>query len=251
MRIRYKDIDFSIKIDLYKKNIHKEHGPSLVRNKNIRQNQTLMYDEEINENLIIYEPETNEESEYLKESLNESDTVTMLRGGWKAIEGVLYTRRSNANNSNQPGFMNLGNGIEGVTFADYKNQGVSLHFNLGPEYKKGTKIYMDIHWVPLSSSRSKVLFGINWTANDANVGKKPFIDDLNVMKISASGSGLKGELRRITVSDDAFVPNADANGLLSMELHRLGKDGQDTFYGNIGVVNVTIYYQIPHEEIAK
>lgn len=166
-----------------------------------------------------------------------------VNSGWVHLPLPLYTKRTNLNNNTNPGWLDLGNGIDVVTLADDKFHALSTQITLGENYKAGDPLYFKLNWIPLSASTGNVVIVIDWI--DGKGGNSDNMKGNTVRKTTiANGGGVDGECLTVTLDGvNEFGDSLEPGSTIGLSLGRLGTDSRDTFYGSIAFLSAAFYHK--------
>lgn len=239
MKFKYNELEVSYKISLDGMEKLKAHASSFIRGINLRNDKSLIYNT-IDENLIEYIAENDEELAFLnKNTLDINSTVVE---NWEICRGNIFTLTTSTTNATMPGWATVGNNINGLIFADSKNQNISTSFDLGSKYKVGTPIYLDLAYIPMSTSNGKILFKVEYNKGIPNNGTNELIVNNDIITYEALNNNVVGDYKRISIEIDST--NLTANGMIIANIGRSGTNTADTYKGTFALIAVSLRYKI-------
>lgn len=160
---------------------------------------------------------------------------------WEICRGNIFSLTTSLTNASSPGWATIGNNINGLIFADGRNQNVSTSFDLGIKYKPGTPLFLDLCYVPMSTSTGKIVFKVEYNKGIPNTNNDELIANNTIITREALNNNVIGSYKRITIELDPI--GLDVNGMLIANIGRLGTNGSDTYLGTIGLLAASLRYK--------
>ncbi len=161
---------------------------------------------------------------------------------WEICRGNIFSLITSLTNASSPGWATIGNNINGLIFADGKNQNVSTSFDLGNKYKSGTPIFLDLCYVPMSTSNGKIVFKVEYNKGIPNTNSNELIANNTIITYEALNNNIVGNYKRISIELDPV--GLDINGILIANIGRLGTNSSDTYVGTFALLTASLRYKI-------
>ena len=239
MKFKYNELEVSYKISLDGMEKIRTHASSFIRGINLRNDNSLIYNT-IDANLIEFIAENDEELVFLNK--NTLDTNSSVVENWEICRGNIFTLTTSTTNASMPGWANIGNNISGLIFADNRNQNISTSFDLGGKYKEGTPIYLDLAYIPMSTSNGKILFKVEYNKGLPNNSNNELIINNDTITYEALNNNVIGEYKRISIELDNS--SLASNGMIIVNIGRLGTNNIDTYKGTFALIAASLRYKI-------
>ena len=160
---------------------------------------------------------------------------------WEICRGNIFSLTTSTSNASSPGWATLGNSINGLIFADSRNQNVSTSFDLGNKYKSGTPIFLDLCYVPMSTSNGRILFKVEYNKGIPNTNSNELIANNTIITYEALNNNIVGNYKRISIELNPV--GLDVNGMLIANIGRLGTNSSDTYVGTFALLAASLRYK--------